>query len=143
MKKSLIIIIILMFSLFGCSKRDLKKLMNPDYDIEYIANVKSMQLSGDFGINNVDDLINALIYQHFSDRNEAQKIDVSNVNWGINGETETGVMILITYKDCEVYLPITEDGDYIKTDMSQGYIKSPNKSQKIDDLYNEYAVSHQ
>lgn len=142
MKKSLIIIIILMFSLFGCSKRDIKRLMNPDYDIEYMANVKSMQLDGNYGLNNMSNLVNALIYQHFVDRNEAQEIDENNVKWEINGDTETGTMILITYKDCEVYLPVIEDGDYIKTDTSQGYVKSSNKSQSFDELYNEYARSH-
>ncbi len=142
MKKSFIIIIILMFSLFGCSKRDIKKIMNPDYDIEYLANVKSIQLDGNYGLNNISDLVNALIYQHFVDRNEAQEIDENSVKWEINGDTKTGTMILITYKDCEVYLPVTEDGDYIKTDTSQGYVKSSNKSQSFDELYNEYATSH-
>ena len=142
MKKSFIIIIILMFSLFGCSKRDIKKIMNPDYDIEYLANVKSIQLDGNYGLNNISDLVNALIYQHFADRNEAQEIDENIIKWEINGDTKTGTMILITYKDCEVYLPVTEDGDYIKTDTSQGYVKSSNKSQSFDELYNEYATSH-
>lgn len=142
MKKSFIIIIILMFSLFGCSKRDIKKIMNPDYDIEYLANVKSIQLDGNYGLNNISDLVNALIYQHFVDRNEAQEIDENSVKWEINGDTKTGTMILITYKDCEVYLSVTEDGDYIKTDTSQGYVKSSNKSQSFDELYNEYATSH-
>lgn len=142
MKKSFIIIIILMFSLFGCSKRDIKKIMNPDYDIEYLANVKSIQLDGNYGLNNISDLVNALIYQHFVDRNEAQEIDENSVKWEINGDTKTGTMIIITYKDCEVYLPVTEDGDYIKTDTSQGCVKSSNKSQSFDELYNEYATSH-
>lgn len=140
MKKSLIIIVILMFSLFGCSKRDIKKLMNPDYEIELISNVKSIQLNGngEYGLKNIDDLINVVIYQHLVDRNETQEIDTKNVNWVVDGDTKDGVMILVTYKDCEVYFPIKENGDYISIDISEGYVKSPNIKQRLNKLYEEY-----
>ncbi len=138
--KKIIIIVILIFSLFGCSKRDIKKLMNPDYEIELIANVQSIQLNGtgENGLKNVYDLINVAIYQHLVDRNETQEIDTKNVNWVVGGDTKDGVMILVTYKDCEVYLPIIENGDYISIDISEGYVKSPNIKQRLNKLYEEY-----
>ena len=138
MKKLYIFLFFLLIILMGCSKRDFEKIINPDYEIEYLSNVKSMQLDGKGGLNNVNDLIDNLLYQHLINTGEVDGFDRNSIKWEINGETKDGVMILITYKNAKVYLPIIEDGDYIKANLPETIFQSPNATHELNQLYNQY-----
>ena len=138
MKKLYLLLVILSIFLIGCSKHDFGKIMNPDYEIEYLASIKSIQISEVPGLANVQELVNALLYQHLLNINDAEGFNVDEVKWEINGETNTGTMILVSYKNTKVYLPVIEDGDYIKTNFPEGLFQSPGKNQTFDELYNQY-----